>query len=77
MKIKIYGKDNCKKCDQIKKKLNALNNLSIDYVYFSDEKLLQEKVLELKKENKLIEMVAPIILIDELQIKHSEFIKLI
>ena len=66
--IKVYGKNNCPKCVEIKSKLE---NMNIDFEYIQDDKLTMDKALELRSNGKLIEMNAPIIIKNDEQIKHA------
>lgn len=67
--IKVYGKDGCSKCVEINK---ILTDRGIEFEYIKDEKALMDKAIELRQAGKLIEQVAPIIIKNEKQIKHSE-----
>lgn len=68
MDIIVYSQKNCPKCATIKKELE---DNGISFTYIDDNEATTNKALELKSKNKLIEMVAPIVLIDGEQVKHK------
>jgi len=71
--IKVYGKENCPNCDKIKLELERIG---IEFEYIKDDKLATEIALGLRSDGKLIEMIAPIVVKDGLQIKHKDIEKL-
>lgn len=68
MDIIVYSQKNCPKCTAIKKELE---DNGVSFVYIDNNETTTNKALELKSKNKLIEMVAPIVLIDGEQVKHK------
>jgi glutaredoxin len=65
----VYGKTGCSKCIEIKKKLEENG---IDFEYKEDEKTMVTLARELMSKGELVEQVAPIIIKDGKQIKHSD-----
>jgi len=67
--IKVYGKPNCDNCIKIK---NLLDEKGKNFEYIDNEKETTNKALELRKEGRLIEMTAPLVIIDGVQVKHAD-----
>ncbi len=67
--IFVYGKIGCSKCVEIKKKLEESG---VEFEYKEDEKTMVTLARELMSKGELVEQVAPIIIKDGKQIKHSE-----
>ena len=72
--IKVYGKLNCGKCEEIKK---FLEDSKVEFEYICDDNAITEKALELRSQGKLIEMIAPLVICDGVQIKHKDINEII
>lgn len=72
--IEVYGKPNCNQCIFIKKKLS---NNDISFEYFEDEDKAIEIAQNLQKNNKLKEIMMPLIIKEGEQIRHSDLDKYI
>jgi glutaredoxin len=70
--LKIYGKEGCSKCIEIKKKLEKEN---IEFEYIQDEKTMVTLARELMSKGQLVEQIAPIIIKDGKQIKHENLLE--
>lgn len=70
--LKIYGKEGCSKCIEIKKKLEKEN---IEFEYIQDEKIMVTVARELMAKGGLVEQIAPIIMKDGKQIKHENLLE--
>ena len=67
--VVVYSKNNCPNCDRIKK---VLEDNGVEFEYIKDDVKIMEVALELRNNNKLVEMNAPIIMVDGVQIKHTD-----
>lgn len=72
--IKIIGKSNCSTCDKIKK---LAEESDLGFIYEKNDDKIIEVATDLKNKGQLVEMIAPIILKDGIQIKHKDFEKLL
>jgi len=67
VKVEVYGKKQCTQCINIKADLDALG---CSYTYCENEATLNGKALELREKGVLIEMIAPIVVVNGIQVKH-------
>lgn len=46
--------------------------MELDFEYLVDDKKTMEKAIELKNKGELVEMIAPLVIVDGKQIKHKD-----